>query len=105
MPIAAMSVAVRCARASACVAAAACVALVAALTTLRGTEVFSTGSAENTSVPLIVHEWGTFTSVAGQDGQAVNWEALGGPQDLPCFVTKQNPISIKGYDIYGLLKI
>ncbi len=33
-----------------------------------------------------VHEWGTFTSVAGEDGAAVDWQALSGPSDLPCFV-------------------
>jgi hypothetical protein len=26
---------------------------------------------------LTVHEWGTFTSVAGQDGSAIEWDALG----------------------------
>lgn len=35
---------------------------------------------------LVVHEWGTFTTVAGEDGQAVQWLPLGGPTDLPCFV-------------------
>ncbi len=35
---------------------------------------------------LVVHEWGTFTTVAGEDGQAVHWLPLGGPTDLPCFV-------------------
>ena len=35
---------------------------------------------------LTVHEWGTFTSVAGSDGGAIDWLALGGPSDLPCFV-------------------
>jgi hypothetical protein len=35
---------------------------------------------------LIVHEWGTFTSVAGADGSAVEWDALGGQDDLPQFV-------------------
>ncbi len=33
-----------------------------------------------------VHEWGTFTSVAGVDGSAIDWLPLGGPTDLPCFV-------------------
>jgi hypothetical protein len=33
-----------------------------------------------------VHEWGTFTSVAGQDGAAVDWDALGCTNDLPAFV-------------------
>lgn len=35
---------------------------------------------------LVVHEWGTFTSVAGQDGSAVEWDVLGGKDDLPHFV-------------------
>src|SRR5262249_60141568 len=35
---------------------------------------------------LTVHEWGTFTSVAGTDGRAIDWLPLGGPSDLPCFV-------------------
>ena len=35
---------------------------------------------------LTVHEWGTFTSIAGPDGQAMQWLPLGGPTDLPCFV-------------------
>jgi hypothetical protein len=35
---------------------------------------------------VVVHEWGTFTTVAGEDGQAINWLPLGGPTDLPCFV-------------------
>jgi len=36
--------------------------------------------------PLTVHEWGTFTTIAGDDGQAIQWLPLGGPTDLPCFV-------------------
>jgi hypothetical protein len=36
---------------------------------------------------LTVHEWGTFTSVAGPDGTAISWQPAGGPTDLPCFVT------------------
>lgn len=35
---------------------------------------------------LTVHEWGTFTTVAGPDGRAVDWYALAGASDLPCFV-------------------
>jgi hypothetical protein len=35
---------------------------------------------------LIAHEWGTFTTVAGQNGLAMDWLPLGGPTDLPCFV-------------------
>lgn len=35
---------------------------------------------------VIVHEWGTFTSVAGSDGRPVAWRPLTGPPDLPGFV-------------------
>ncbi|HYW44285.1 MAG TPA: hypothetical protein VE959_15595 [Bryobacteraceae bacterium] len=35
---------------------------------------------------LTVHEWGTFTSVAGEDGAAIDWDVLGGKDDLPGFV-------------------
>jgi hypothetical protein len=35
---------------------------------------------------LTVHEWGTFTSVAGEDGAAVSWDALGCKNDPPRFV-------------------
>ena len=37
---------------------------------------------------LVVHEWGTFTSVAGPDGRAINWSPLAGRYDLPCFVER-----------------
>jgi hypothetical protein len=39
-------------------------------------------------VPLTVHEWGTFTSIAGADGQAVRWQPQQTPEDLPCFVER-----------------
>ncbi len=35
---------------------------------------------------LTAHEWGTFTSIAGSDGQAVEWSPLTGSTDLPQFV-------------------
>jgi len=46
------------------------------------------GSAqeENIDPGLIAHEWGTFTTVAGESGQAVEWLPLNGPTDLPSFV-------------------
>src|SRR5919198_6284169 len=35
-----------------------------------------------------VHEWGTFTSVAGENGTAITWQPFAGPTDLPCFVDR-----------------
>lgn len=35
---------------------------------------------------LIVHEWGTFTSIAGKDGVALEWRPLNGSTELPGFV-------------------
>src|SRR6267142_5977188 len=35
---------------------------------------------------LTAHEWGTFTSIAGMDGSAVEWSPLRGSTDLPAFV-------------------
>ena len=43
-------------------------------------------SAQARAGDLTVHEWGTFTTVAGEDGRAVEWLPLSGPVDLPCFV-------------------
>jgi hypothetical protein len=35
---------------------------------------------------LTAHEWGTFTSIAGNGGEAVEWSPLTGSTDLPAFV-------------------
>jgi len=51
---------------------------------LRGTtRSEANGAAENN---LIVHEWGTFTSIAGKDGVTLEWRPLNGSPDLPRFV-------------------
>lgn len=44
------------------------------------------GHPTSVSTDLIAHEWGTFTSIAGRDGHAVEWSPQGGPEDLPRFV-------------------
>jgi len=44
---------------------------------------------------LVAHEWGTFTSVAGDDGQAVRWQPLSGSNDLPGFVEHFRNASFK----------
>jgi hypothetical protein len=45
-------------------------------------------TATSDPVAMTVHEWGTFTSIAGEDGNAVRWYPLSRPQDLPCFVER-----------------
>src|SRR5215469_3046826 len=35
--------------------------------------------SRTTEPDLTVHEWGTFTSIAGAEGQAVEWQTLTGP--------------------------
>ena len=45
---------------------------------------------------LTVHEWGTFTSVAGEDGSAIEWNALGCKDDLPGFVNEFAYSGLKG---------
>lgn len=44
---------------------------------------------------LTVHEWGTFTTIAGADGSSLDWDSLVCANDLPGFVTTQR---------YGYLK-
>ncbi len=50
----------------------------------------STASPEENR--LVVHEWGTFTSIAGKNGVSLEWRPLNGASDLPKFVhSKQGP--------------
>jgi hypothetical protein len=35
---------------------------------------------------FVVHEWGTFTSLSGENSFALEWRPLAGPSDLPKFV-------------------
>jgi hypothetical protein len=46
---------------------------------------------------LVVHEWGTFTSIAGDNGEAAPWMALQGSDDLPCFVERFRRYRGKGF--------
>jgi hypothetical protein len=45
---------------------------------------------------LVAHEWGTFTSIAGLDGAALEWRPLNGASDLPGFVYQINRDAAKG---------
>jgi len=73
------------------------VSLAVAVTVLVGAEL-KTGTA-----PLVTHEWGTFTSVAKENGAAVEWAPLLGPGDLPCFVTR--PQEIRKVALRGLVRM
>lgn len=64
--------------------------ILAAVSTLASTDVVS-GSKS-----LTVHEWGTFTSVAGKEGQAVEWLPVDRQSDLPCFVN-ESPAGLEDY--------
>jgi hypothetical protein len=44
------------------------------------------GQTQAKETDLVVHEWGTFTSIAGKNGFALDWRPLNGPSDLPTFV-------------------
>jgi len=46
----------------------------------------NTADNNRLQAPYTVHEWGTFTSIAGENGMAMEWQPFGGPTDLPCFV-------------------
>ena len=43
---------------------------------------------------LTVHEWGTFTAIAGKEGEAVEWTPLSG-NDLPQFVEHISDVNFK----------
>lgn len=44
------------------------------------------GNAQKQETDLVAHEWGTFTSIAGNAGTAVQWYPWSVPSDLPQFV-------------------
>jgi hypothetical protein len=62
------------------------IAVLVVLTGARSTNLESGKRLAAHPDTLTVHEWGTFTTVAGPDGRAIDWLPLGGPTDLPCFV-------------------
>lgn len=54
---------------------------------------------------LVAHEWGTFTSVAGEDGSPVTWAPLFGAPDLPCFVSRLALGALTKWQISGLVRM
>jgi hypothetical protein len=59
--------------------------------------VLSSGGAQFQRVnpDLTAHEWGTFTSIVGRNGQAVEWSPLNGSVELPSFVEHINGAQFK----------
>jgi hypothetical protein len=68
---------------SVCVPVLALIVFIGVKLSARHTRANAKPAAENN---LVVHEWGTFTSIAGKDGVALEWRPLNGPPDLPKFV-------------------
>jgi hypothetical protein len=52
--------------------------------------------AQSSHPDFTAHEWGTLTSVAGNDGQAVEWTPYDGSTDLPGFVEHLGDQNLKG---------
>jgi hypothetical protein len=50
---------------------------------------------QNASPDLTVHEWGTFTAIAGSDGHALEWAPSSWPDDLPGFVEHLSDVNFK----------
>jgi len=57
-----------------------------ALIALAVAALVTVGASPQEAPKVVVHEWGTFTSVAGSDGASLDWRPLAGPSDLPSFV-------------------
>ena len=76
---------------------------VAALVTVA-TLAVSAAELNGPNAPVAVHEWGTFTSVAGDDGEPVEWAPIFGAPDLPCFVDHQ-PRGFAKWQISGLVRM
>ena len=57
-----------------------------ALVALAVAALVTVGASPQDAPKVVVHEWGTFTSVAGSDGASLDWRPLAGPSDLPSFV-------------------
>jgi hypothetical protein len=74
--------------------------VVAAFLALVLSVAFVTSHPSNTTV----HEWGTFTSVSGPSGAAMNWLPLSGAPDLPSFVEHLRSASLKA-GLRGILRM
>lgn len=64
------------------------VILLIAVALTSAATIFEVKSQPSSPSKLVVHEWGTFTSVTTADGKRQQWSPLTGPSDLPNFVYK-----------------
>jgi hypothetical protein len=71
-------------------------ALAAALLFALSFSLFHANAKQLPENDLTVHEWGTFTSIAGPDGRSMNWLPLTGSTDLPSFVEHFREVGFKG---------
>ena len=55
----------------------------------------SVAAGQQLAPDLTAHEWGTFTSVAGNDGRAVVWSPFYDPSELPGFVEHTDMANLK----------
>jgi hypothetical protein len=72
----------------------ACAVFLLTLTALLP-RIFRAQSSSGPDPYLTAHEWGTFTSIAGKDGHAVEWLPLTGSTDLPSFVEHFSGATLK----------
>jgi hypothetical protein len=70
-------------------------ALMAVCLLAVGMFAYSHNSSNSASEGFTAHEWGTFTSIAGADGQAVEWLPQTGSTDLPEFIGHLQGASLK----------
>jgi hypothetical protein len=59
---------------------------------------------QHTAPDLTVHEWGTFTAIAGKDGRAVEWSTLRASTDLPQFVEHMGDANFK-FGLRGTIRM
>jgi hypothetical protein len=71
-------------------------ALAAALLFALSFSLFHANAKQLPENDLTVHEWGTFTSIAGPDGLSMGWLPLTGSTDLPSFVEHFREVAFKG---------
>ncbi len=60
-------------------------------------------SAAQPNNAVVAHEWGTFTSVANEDGRPVAWAPFQAPNDLHCFITRME--GVYKFQLSGLVRM